>query len=233
MGQVSAPPREFMNDWGITDLLERHSRLRVKVNSHGSTIDGIEITGSIDFFAQKPGYPEVTDSFGVRIQVPNSYPIDLPLVYPIDNRIPSKFHRLACGAFCLGSPTRQKLALSKSANLVHFIDLFVIPYLYSFAIVEKGLEFPFGELAHGRRGLIDDFKSLFSTDSDKVAKEFVYLTSRPKRKANCRPCPCDSGLRLGKCKIHHSLVTSYRKSLGRLWFQDQYQLITGGTTKRI
>lgn len=233
MGQVNAPAREFMHDWGITELLERHSRLRVKVNAHGSGIDGIEITGAIDFFAQKPGYPEVIDSFVVRIQVPRSYPSDLPLVYPIDDRIPSKFHRLDCGAFCLGSPTRQKLSLAKSTSLVHFIDSYVIPYLYSFALVEMGQEFPFGELAHGRRGLINDFQSLYQTVSEDSAQEFVYLTARPKRKANRRLCPCGSGLRLSKCKIHHSLVSSYRKSLGRRWFQDQYQLIRGGTAKRV
>lgn len=230
MGTVVHLPVNFMDLWGISDLLARHERLRIKVLPDG---EGFHVSGRIELVAQSPGYPEVKDSFAVQIRVPSTCPTELPLVYPADDRIPSTFHRLDCGAFCLGSPTRQRLALAKSKSLANFVDSFVLPYLYSYSVVEMGLAYPFGELAHGLRGILDDFKSLFLADSDDAAKAFVYLVSRPKSKANHCQCPCGIGLRLSKCRTHHSLVTGYRKRLGRKWFQGQYELIRGGTTKRL
>ncbi len=229
MGSLVCLPNNFIADWGIAELLLNQQRLRLK-----PIVDkGITIEGNLEFNVQKPGRKEVTDSFAVRIEVPRAYPSELPLVYPLDLRIPQSFHRLDCGAFCLGSPTRQRLSLARSRSLLRFANQFVIPYLYSYALVEQGEDFPYGELPHGRSGLIEDFKNLFKVNSKEAAKELVYLTSRPKRKANRSTCPCGSDLRLSRCQPHHRLVLEYRKAIGRHWFRWQLESLEGGTRKRI
>lgn len=227
MGSVDWPTVDILSRWGVSDLLNRHKRLRLMA----AATDQIVVSGWLDFVASKPGSPQVEDSFELRLEVPFSFPDSLPLVYPQENRIPSDFHRLECGALCLGSPTRQRLALATAPNLASFIDRFVIPYLYAFVLHEQGFPLPFGELAHGRRGLIDDFKSMFQVTTDEAAKGLVYLTSRPKRKANRQLCPCGSRQRLSKCKGHHSTAIRLRKTLGRPWFQAQHRLIAGGTIR--
>ncbi len=229
MGQLIFAPQDFIDEWGVPELLDTYKRLRIQ-----SVKDNcLRLTGNLDFAAEKPGCIQVTDSFELRIEVPFDFPSCPPSVFPLGARIPMDFHRLEGGALCLGSPTRQRLALSRNPKLSNFFRGFVVPYLYTFVLHEKGITLPFGELAHGRRGLIDDFKSLYLVNSDEAAIGLVYLTSRPKRKANHQPCPCGSELRLSRCTEHHRIVLNNRKSLGRLWFKWQHELLRGGTGKRI
>ncbi len=223
MGELSQPPSGFIDAWGVTELLEVYPRLRFI-----SAGDGVlHLSGSLDFCAQKPGCIQVTDTFLVRIEIPFDFPFVPPSVFPIEERIPKKFHRLDNGALCLGSPTRQLMMLARRPKLIHFFQEFVIPYLYTFVLFEKGIALPFGELAHGRRGLLDDFKNLYSVNSDEAAIGLVFLTSRPKGKANRQNCPCGSRVRLSRCKLHHRTVQNLRNCLGRMWFKGQYELIHG------
>lgn len=218
MGRIIPYPSNFLELWGIKEVFDRFPRLRLKPFAD----DYLCIAGTLDFFAVKPGLPEIPDSFEISIELPFNFPKSLPLVFPTDDRIPQHFHRLTNGELCLGSPFRQLLFLSDSPNLLTFIDAFVVPYLYGFALFEKGMDLPFGELSHGTTGLLEDFCQLFQVTSRSVAKEMVHLTSRPKRKANKLICPCGRSLPLRRCAIHHRIVGEYRKKIGRLWFKRQY-----------
>ncbi|MCA9191100.1 MAG: hypothetical protein KDB03_05050 [Planctomycetales bacterium] len=231
MGSLAiTPPPHYIKAWGIDQLLQRYPRLR-SVAKHAKEVIAFE--GKLDIYAVKPGHTEVTDSFELRIEIPYQFPDYVPTVYPLGSRLPADFHRLEDGALCLGSPTRQLMYLSKNPSVLGFVNEFVVPYLYGYSLLEKGEQLPFGELAHGRRGLIADFCDIFGVSEERVARELVYLTSRPKRKANHRLCPCGSGVRLSRCKVHHAMVHQLRCSLGRRWFRYQHKLITGGTRKSV
>jgi hypothetical protein len=193
--------------------------------------DCLTLTGWLDFHAQKPGRDVVSDSFELKIEVPLELSCQIPLVTPLGSRIPSTFHRLEGGALCLGSPTRQLLILKEDPRLHSFIQRCVIPYLYAFVLHERNEPLPFGELAHGRRGILEDFVAIYGVKTEEVAKDLVRLTGRPRRKANHHKCPCGSGKRLGKC--HNQIVNKLRTSLGRLWFRDQYISISSGMRKNI
>ena len=229
MGELSQPPSGFIQTWGVTELLDVYPRLRIVSASDAA----LELSGSLDFCAEKPGCIQVTDTFEVRVLIPFDFPSIPPSVFPIDDRLPKTFHRLENGALCLGSPTRQLLSLTRKPKLVDFFREFVVPYLYTFVLYERGIALPFGELAHGRRGLLDDFNSLFFVNSDEAVMGLVYLTSRPKRKANRQMCPCGSRVRLSRCKMHHRIVLTLRNCLGRVWFKGQHEQVRGGTKKRV
>lgn len=229
MGKLSRSPREFIDESGIGELLATYKRLRIQAAKDGY----LQIVGTLEFTAEKPGNARITDSFELRIEIPLSFPSSPPLVFELGNRVPNNFHRLVGGALCLGSPTRQRLALARNPNVASFFREFVIPYLYSFALHEQHATLPFGELAHGTRGIIDDFKSFYFVASDDAAIGLVHLTSRPKRKANRQLCPCGSRLRLSRCKSHHRVVLELRKCLGRMWFRSQHKILVDGTKKQI
>jgi hypothetical protein len=191
----------------------------------------ITLSGWLDFNAMKPDHDAVIDSFELKIEISFDQPLTIPMVTPLGNRIPKDFHRLQGGALCLGSPTRQKLVVHQDPKLRSFIEKCVIPYLYAFVLHEQGKPLPFGELKHGRRGIIDDFMDIYGVGSEDVAKELLRLTGRPRRKANHQNCPCGSKKRLGRC--HNRIVNKLRSALGRLWFRDQYITISGGMRKDI
>lgn len=216
---------------GIQETISAYPGMRLCASDANAGFLCLE--GLFSFFAAKPGFPEVKDSFELRIEVPTDFPFSLPLVYAIDGRVPLDFHRLENSALCLGSPTQQCLFLSSTPNLLGFINAFVVPYLYGVALKERGHPLPYGELSHGRAGLLEDFCSLFNVEGKEIATELVRLTSRPKRKANRSRCPCNYRRRLSQCKLHHSRVNFLRKQLGRHWFRDQYELLRGGTPKHV
>jgi hypothetical protein len=66
------------------------------------------------------------------------------------------------------------------------------------------------------RGLRDDLASMIGIDDDLVLPGFVRLLAMKKRKANKVPCPCGTGMRLGRC--HNRKLNTLREKLGRRWF---------------
>jgi hypothetical protein len=216
-----------IESWDIPGALSAFPGLSiVPTNSNILTL-----SGWLDFNAMKPDHDAVIDSFELKIEISIDHPHTIPLVTPLGNRIPKNFHRMQCGALCLGSPTRQKLVVQHAPKLRSFIEKCVIPYLYAFVLHEQGKPLPFGELKHGRRGIIDDFMDIYGVGSEEVAKELLRLTGRPRRKANHQNCPCGSEKRLGRC--HNRIVNELRSALGRLWFREQYTTISGGIRKDI
>jgi hypothetical protein len=180
----------------------------------------LRIKGVLPFKAEADGLERIEDEYLVDIVVPPSFPRDLPAVTETAGRIPRRFHTNPDRSLCLGSPTRQRLALGHSQTLSTFVEQVLIPYLYGFSFRERHNFLPFGELAHDKEGLIEDFANLFGETEDWSVLEMVRLTGLKKRHANKQPCPCGSGRRVGKC--HHLRLNALRNQLGRRWFHDQY-----------
>jgi len=211
----------LLAQWKVDDLLREQPGLRLAPSRNGV----LKILGTLSFSAEKPGLERINDSFEVEILVPKDFPRDLPIVTEIGGRIPAKFHTNDDGGLCLGSPTRQSLAARAVPTLPNFVERCVIPYLYGFVYHSRYEKMPFGELAHGRKGLRDDFRSLFGVSTDSAATEMVRLAGMKKRPANKLSCPCGSGLRLGRC--HNRRVNRLRSLLGRTWFRLQYRMLKG------
>jgi hypothetical protein len=203
-----------MLKWGVEELLRKYPELRLQPTKGNETI----IAGSFEFSAQTRGQKLISDRYEISISVPLDFPRTTPLVRETARRIPPNFHKLDTGHLCLGSPTRLRLILAESSSLLSFVERCVVPYLYGYSIVESGGVLPFGELSHGARGLRDDLASMIGTDNDLVLLGFVRLLAMKKRKANKLPCPCGTGMRLGRC--HNRKVNTLRDKLGRGWFSS-------------
>ena len=200
--------------WGVEELLRKYPELRLQPTKRDETT----IAGSLEFSAQTRGQKLISDRYEIRISVPPDYPRAIPLVRETAMRIPRGFHKLDSGHLCLGSPTRLRLILAETPSLLSFFERCVIPYLYGYSIVESGGVLPFGELSHGARGLRDDLASMIGIDDDIVLLGFVRLLAMKKRKANKLPCPCGTGMRLGRC--HNRKLNTLRDKLGRGWFSS-------------
>jgi hypothetical protein len=101
---------------------------------------------------------------------------------------------------------------AESTTLLAFLERCIVPYLYGFSYFERHGVMPFGELEHGRAGLLQDFAALFGVEED-AAEMCVRLAAMPQRKANRHRCPCGSGLRVGEC--HNIRLNEIRNGVGR------------------
>jgi hypothetical protein len=200
--------------WGVEELLQKYPELRLQPTKRDETI----IAGSLEFSAGTRGQKLISDRYEISISVPSDYPRAIPAVRETAMRIPRDFHKLDSGHLCLGSPTRLRLILAEAPSLLSFVERCVIPYLYGYSIVESGGVLPFGELSHGTRGLRDDLVAMLGVDDDLVLLGFVRLLAKKKREANKLPCPCGTGMRVGRC--HNRKLNTLREKLGRGWFSS-------------
>jgi hypothetical protein len=201
-----------LQTWGVEELLRKYPGLRLL-----PTVDeDLRIAGTLEFSAQSFGLEYITDQYEIAMSVASSFPQSVPVVREVGGRVPKDFHKMTGGELCLGSPTRLRLILSDTSSLLLFIERCVIPYLYGYSLVEKGGTLPFGELAHGTKGLREDLADLIGFRDEQLLDQFVKLVSLKKRYANKRPCPCGSGLRVGRC--HNRKLNLLRAKLGRRWF---------------
>lgn len=205
--------------WDLPGLLNIHHGLSVR-----PLVDHrLRISGCLSFSATARGCERINDEYKVDISVPSSFPDNPPVVRETAGRIPRRFHMNSDGSLCLGSATRLRLVLLLSPTLVTFIEQLLIPYLYGFSFYERKGFLPFGELGHGKKGLLADFSELFGIEGSDATLEMIRFTSMKRRLANKQLCPCGSGRRVGRC--HNLKINALRSKLGRAWFRKQYGLL--------
>ncbi|WP_223788556.1 hypothetical protein [Marinicella meishanensis] len=213
----------------LDDFLKERSTFVRKVLPANSKF--IEVEGEIYFNRVKDGYPELSGNFEINIKIPRSYPYALPIVKEISQKIPreERFHlNFITDPFtrvkiyhscCLGSDLRIRALIANDLSLENFVSKVVEPYLYSVCYkMRTGKDFPIGELAHYDEGLIKDYIDLFGLQNSNQLKKTLFSLKEKKRVANKKPCPCDCGLRLGKCDFHLHLNT-FRKLIPRSHYQ--------------
>jgi hypothetical protein len=169
------------------------------------------IGGELEFSACEASRADAIEAaFEIEIRVPRRFPAALPEVHEVGGRVPPDFHTNPDGTLCLGAPLRLLLVVRKRPGLVGFVEGCVVPFLYAVVKCERGEPLPFGELAHGTRGLLDEYRAILGAKDDRVCVEMLRLVAMKKRVANKRPCPCGSGRRLGRC--HHRRLNALRRT---------------------
>ena len=202
---------------GLQQFLENRPGMVIKpVMSPGLVIEGI-----YTYSAVYGDGPEISDSYNLRIEVPQSFPGSSPSVTELDKKIPRKddYHVNPDMTLCLGSPLRLRWKLAAQPSLPGFDSTCLLPYLYGMSHkLRFGGPLPLGELAHGVQGELEDYRDLFDLDRDEQARRALRLLGMKKRIANKEPCPCDCGRRVGKCPFNETLL-KFRKLASRSWFQ--------------
>lgn len=199
-------------------MLGRYPGLRVKPQTNGSLL----LVGDFDFHARFRD-SEIIDSYLIEIEVPDGFPFELPRVREVGGRIPADFHRYQDGSLCLGSPIRLRLHAGAKQDLASFAEKCILPYLYGFSYKEQYGAPPFGELEHGHDGIIQDLKSILNFRDEKTCVDLLRLAGLERRKANRHPCPCGSGLRVGRC--HNRILNPFRTRFGRLWCRNLHEVL--------
>ena len=199
--------------WGLDALREQQPDLRERPSSDGSLV----LEGPVEFRGRNTDHGEVHEHFEVRLKVPDKFPRELPSVWELGGRIPPGFHtNLDDKSLCLGSPLQLFIELNAEPTLVGFVNRCLLPYFYNFVVGERTGTLPFGELAHGRKGLLSEYQRLLGARDAATTRALFHLLSVKKRIANKRPCPCGSGRRVGRC--HHRFLNPLRKVHARSWF---------------
>lgn len=181
----------------------------------------ILLRGTFTFCATPVVGAKICDAYELEIEVPASFPRGVPKVKELSRKIPrdGKHHVNPDDTLCLGSPLRLLKKIAECPTLPGFAEKCLVPFLY--AVSKKllnGGELAFSELAHGEKGVVDDYMELFGLRSAEEVIRALELAGMKRRIANKRPCPCKCGRRLGCCSFHNKL-NQFRGLAPRSWFK--------------
>lgn len=200
----------------------------------------LRVEGTLRFCAHGQTTEVIEDSYDVRIEAPEDFPEGMALAWETGGRIPPDYHKLTNGALCLGSRVGLRLQMGGSPSLLRFVERCLIPYLYGYSYTAKHGAPPFGELAHGELGSLQQLADLLGVEDLDLAFRYCGLAATKRRRANKQPCPCGNGRPLGRC--HNRRVNALRKRVGRpvlasemramvLAFREQQRLKRIATTQ--
>jgi hypothetical protein len=159
----------------------------------------LSLIGTLNFSASFTGKEAITANYDLIISLPSSYPDDLPKVYSSGYKLDSRFEHInPDGSFCLAVPLEERKLYESQPSLLGFINNLVVPFLYGYSYFLKHGEHPFGERAHGNRGILDFYQELFDCNNIRQLIFSLYSFSLSGYKPHDR-CPCGSGKKVLKC----------------------------------
>ncbi|WP_085907803.1 hypothetical protein [Kiloniella majae] len=201
----------------LDDFLVCHPRIRItEIND-----DKVELAGEYHLKAQLVGSQLIDKTFRLRFVCPREYPSKLPTVLDESNYFPrsQEYHTYTNGSFCLGSELKIKSLLHSDQSIAAFFENIVDPFLYAVSHRIEFGNYPFGELAHGEKGLIDDYEDIFGLQGKKAVVLALNALGKRKREANKLPCPCRCKKRLGRCE-YRFILNGFRMIERRRWFRE-------------
>lgn len=201
--------------WRLHELLVRYPGLRIAPSSSTT----LKLVSEVPFRVTGPDGTTLEDRYEVELQIPADFPHSTPTARETGGRVAPTFHKLEGDFLCLGAPTELRVQLVTAPTLLTFVERIVIPYLFGHTYFKIHKVMPFDELAHGNKGLLQHFATLFGAPNPDAAREFVRAASLRRRVANKLECPCGSRRRLGRC--HNRRVNRLRDLLGRSWFRQE------------
>lgn len=165
------------------------------------------------------------DFFRIRVEVPESFPLDLPVVFETEGRIPwtANRHVESCGKACLFVPDERWKYFPESGTLLEFLRGPVHAFFLSQHVFEKTGAWPFGARSHGVEGIAEAYaEELGSADLDLVCR-YLDVLRKPEVKGHW-PCPCGSGRKLRDC--HQDQVQALRAKISPRVATDSWQRVS-------
>tara|TARA_R110001583_G_scaffold51161_7_gene159730 strand:- start:3378 stop:4082 length:705 start_codon:yes stop_codon:yes gene_type:complete len=209
-----------MKHWkniGLEEFLASYSKIRLSdINTNK-----VELLGEYQLKAQLDGSNLIERNFYLRIVCPSDYPNTLPTVFDETGYFPRSqdFHTYADGSLCLGSELKIKSILKTDSSLSAFFEKVVVRFLYAVSHRIEFGNFPYGELDHGEKGLIDDYSEMFKINGKSSVLLALKALGLRKRVANKQLCPCGCGYRLGSCN-YRFFLNEFRQVERRRWFRS-------------
>jgi hypothetical protein len=211
----------------IAEVTNRYPRLR-------TTENGVS-EGLLDLHAIYDG-EERRDAFQVRIVAPADYPNSMPSLRETGGRtaaIAKKYgiedHRdLHCnpgtGTACLCVKPEERRRFPKGANLPHFIEELVVPYLFGLSHFDEHGKWPWRDYSHGALGIVEYYADAAdepSNDSivatlDLLRQDMSWreLRKQIRKPSAMRMCVCGSRKPISRC--HKSMWAGITKLNGHM-----------------
>ena len=176
---------------------------------------------------------QVLDRYSVELQLPRNHPTGLPAVRETGGRIPRRDDRhinTADGTACVLIPDERWRLWPVGAPLLKFLTGPLHSFFLAQSMAEEGEPWPFGQWAHGAKGMFQYYRELLKTPDLGVITTYLEYITAKKVKGHW-PCPCKSGKRLRDC--HISIVTDLREKISRKDAQKSLEALKKAGTSAI
>lgn len=158
---------------------------------------------------------QVLDRYSIELQLAKNHPSGLPVVRETGGRIPRHSDRHmnpADGTACVFIPDERWRLWPVGASLIKFLIGPLHSFFLAQSMVEEGEPWPFGQWAHGPKGIFQYYRELLKTSDLYVITRFLDCLSAKKVKGHW-PCPCRSNKKLRDCHFGH--VKDLRNKISR------------------
>jgi hypothetical protein len=156
---------------------------------------------------------EILDRYLMEIKFPSDYPDSIPIVCETGGRIPRTIdsHMISItGQCCLFLPDERWKIYPKGSSFLDFLNGPVRNFFLGQTLVLLGQYWPFGEHAHGIKGIVEYYAGLLETADLRIILDYLLYLIKPKIKGHW-PCPCGGGKRLRDC--HFRRLIDLRKKI--------------------
>lgn len=143
------------------------------------------------------------DHYQIEIEVPNSFPRDLPVVREVGGRIPRIQDRHVepeNGRACVLLPDERHKYFPVGASLIDFIRGPVENFFLSQTYFEKTGKWLSEQWAHGLEGIVEYYAQILGTENRVVIGTCLRYLARKDLKGHW-DCYCGSGKRLRDCHL--------------------------------
>jgi hypothetical protein len=174
---------------------------------------------------------QALDHYTIELGLAQNHPAVLPIVRETGGRIPHHEDRhinAADGVACVLIPDERWRFWPSGAPLLKFLIGPLHSFFLAQTMVEEGEPWPFGQWAHGPKGIFQFYRELLQTSNLRVISTYLdYLSA--KRVKGHWPCPCKSGRRLRDC--HFKQVQNLRDKIARKDAENSLAILkTAGTS---
>jgi hypothetical protein len=162
------------------------------------------------------------DRYIIEVQLPDNYPLGIPIVREVGGRIPqtAERHIKQDGVACLFVDEEWLISNPNGSELLDFLRGPVRNFFIGQSLVEAGHRWPFGERSHGAKGILECYANLTQASNLQVAQKYLEMLNQKKVKGHW-PCPCRSGKKLRDC--HYHLVLRLKQRIPRSTLQRSWE----------
>lgn len=201
----------------FAELSQRYDNLALYFDKNKAIIEG-----DILFHAKFKGFKSISDQYSIRIEVPHEFPQRLPETVETSGRVPRTFHTNDGKYLCLEVPAKIKATLKRNPTLIHYVDEYVVPYLFGYSHYVRTGKLPFGERSHGQKGKLEHYHEMFQTKDTVIILSYLRMLAKGRYRGH-RLCYCGSGKRLRNC--HKRKMEEYLALNMRLDYLEDYKEI--------
>ena len=157
---------------------------------------------------------KVLDRYSVELQLARNHPAGLPVIRETGGRIPRHIdrHILSNGTACVLIPDERWRLWPDGSPLLKYLTGPLHSFFLAQTMVEEGQDWPFGQWAHGAKGIFQFYRELLQTSDLRVMTTYLDYLAAKKVKGHW-PCPCRNSKKLRDC--HFDQVKDLRGKISR------------------